>query len=161
MNDESQVEQPTYAVAMPNRELLSTLVLGGATGLIIWGLGLILNRYVFDVFFCQSGLSNLCAHELDYAAGVSVAVGSILALVGLIWLRVYRPLLVVLAAAISLWGVAQLAIGASWYWGFLSAVVLYLIAYGLFAWTARVRVFWIALVATIALVVAVRVALVL
>lgn len=159
MSDESQVERPASTVAMSNRDLVGILVLGGISGLIIWGLGVLLNRYVFDMVLCQRGIGGQCAHVLDYSAGAAVVIGSILALVGLIWLRVYRPLLVVLAAAISLWGIAQLAMGMTWYWGVLVAIILYLLAYGLYAWVARVRLFWVALAATIVLVVAVRLAL--
>lgn len=159
MDDQSQVEQPSYAVAMSKRDLISILILGGITGLLIWGLGFILNRYVFDILFCQNGGASQCVRAADYSAGVAVAIGSIISLVGLIRLRAYRPLLIVIASAISLWGVLQLAWGMPWYLGVIVAFVLYLLAYGLYSWVARVRKFWIALIATVLLIVAVRLAL--
>jgi hypothetical protein len=159
--DESQAEQPSYAVAMTNRGLLSVLALGGIVGLFVWGAGLVLNRYLFDVVFCQNGIGNQCAYATSYAEGAAIVIGSILALFGLIRLNVYRPLLVVLASAISLWGIAVMAWGMAWYWGALIAAVMYLLAYGLFAWVARIRMFLIALVATVVLVAAVRLALML
>jgi hypothetical protein len=159
MDDESQKGQSAQTVAMSNRDLLSILVLGGIAGLLIWGLGLVLDRYVFDVFLCQNGVGGQCSHAMDYAAGVAVVIGSILALAGLIRLRVYRPLLAVLATAISLWGVVQLTWGMKWYWGILVAIIMYLLAYGLYTWAARLRLFWIALAVTAVLVIAVRLAL--
>jgi uncharacterized membrane protein len=80
-------------------------------------------------------------------------------LFGLIRLRVYRPLLVVLASAVSLWGIAGMAWGLTWYLGALVAAVMYLLAYGLYAWVARTRMFLIALAVTVVLVVVVRLAL--
>ncbi len=159
--DESQAEQPSYAVAMTNRGLLSVLALGGIVGLFVWGAGLVLNRYLFDVVFCQNGIGNQCAYATSYAEGAAIVIGSILALFGLIRLNVYRPLLVVLASAISLWGIGVMAWGMAWYWGALIAAVMYLLAYSLFAWVARIRMFLIALVATVVLVAAVRLALML
>lgn len=161
MNDESQVEQPEQTVAMSTRDLFGVLVLGGVVGLLIWGLGLALNRYVFDVFLCQNGPGGQCVHARDYAAGAAIIAGSVLALIGLMRLRVYRPLLIVLATAISLWGVVQLAWGMERYWGALVVLAMYLLAYGLYAWVARLRQFWITLAVTVVLVAAVRLALML
>lgn len=161
MDDESQVEQPSFAVAMSNRDLLGILILGGIVGLLIWGLGLVLNRYIFDVFFCQNGISSQCSRAVDYATGVAALAGSVAGLVGLIRLRVYRPLLIVLASVISLWGVVQLALGMRWYWGAPVTFLMYLLAYGLYSWIGRVRLFWIALAATVVLIAAVRLALML
>jgi hypothetical protein len=159
MDDESQVEKPGFAVAMSNRDLVSILVLGGIVGLLLSGLGLVLNRYVFDVFFCQNGTGGQCANATAFAEGAATVIASIFGLIGLIRLRAYRPLLIVLASAISLWGLAQLTWGAKWYLSVVIAVVMYLLAYGLFAWVARVRKFWIALVLTIILVIATRLVL--
>lgn len=161
MSDETQTEKAEFTVAMSSRGLLSILALGGIAGLLIWGFGFALNRYVFDVFFCQNGISNQCTYAVNYAEGAALAIGSILGLIGLIRLRVYRPLLVVLATAISLWGVVEMALGMRWYWGVVIAFIMYLLAYGLYSWVARIRLFWAALVATIVLVVGVRLALML
>lgn len=161
MNDESQTEKPAFTVAMSNRDLVSILVLGGIIGLFIFGLSLVLNRYVFDVLLCQNGANNQCTYAVNYAEAAALVAGNILGLIGLIRLRVYRPLLVVLATSISLWGLVEMALGMQWYWGALVAIAMYLLAYGTYSWVARMRLFMLALAATIVLVVGVRLAVML
>ena len=159
MSDESQPEIVEQTIPMSYRDLLSVGILGAAVGLVTWVVGYLLNRYVFDAFFCQNAESSQCAYADDYAAAVALVLGSVAALVGLIRLRVYRPLLIVLASAFSLWGLLQISWGMAWYAGLIVAVLLSLLAYGLYAWVARIRVFWIAILATVLLVVAVRLAI--
>lgn len=71
-------------------------------------------------------------------------------------LRVYRPLLVVLAATIALWGMHGIVASTAWYWVVAIFAVLFGLSYALFAWIARIRNFVMALVVTIVVVVVVR-----
>ncbi len=155
-----QAEQPVSIIPMLQSDFMSILVLGAVTGLVIWGLGLVLNRYVFDVYLCQSELSSQCASAKNYSAVVATIIGGIAALVGLIRLRVYRPLLVLIASVLSLWGVVQIGWNLELFTGLVIAVLLYGLAFGLYSWIARIREFWISLLVIILLVVAVRLALV-
>ena len=159
MADKSKTENVEPVVPMLRSDFLSVIVLGGVLGLLLWGLGFVLNRFVFDALLCQGDTSGQCVNAKDYAAATVGLIGGVLALLALIRLRVYRPLLVLLASLISLWGIVQLSWNYSWYIGVLIVIAMYATAFAAFSWITRVRVFWIALVATIVLVVAVRLAI--
>lgn len=159
MADENQTEKVEPVVPIQRSDMLSILILGGLVGLVLWGLGFILNRFVFDAYLCQNEASNQCAYAKNYAAATTGVIVGILALLALIRFRVYRPLLVLLAVLISLWGIIQLSWSFAWYQGALIALIMYAIGFATFRWIARVRVFWIALASTVLLVIAVRLAL--
>ncbi len=83
----------------------------------------------------------------------AILVGALAGLISMTTLQVYRPLLIVLAATVSLWGFHGLVDGMAWYWTLLVLAVLFSLAYALFAWLARIRSFIFALaVVTIAVV---------
>lgn len=159
MSKATKVEDPTPIIPMLRSDLMSVLVLGGIIGAIVWLLGLLLHTYVFDAYFCQGDINSQCGSAKNYAAVAATLVGGVAALGGLVRLRVYRPLLVVLASLISTWGVVQISWDFGWFTGILVAIVLYGLAFGLYGWMSRIREFWVALLIIILLVVAVRLAL--
>lgn len=159
MTQETEIEKPAAIIAMPRSNFIRILVLGGVIGLIVWGLGLILNRFVFDVYFCQGEVISQCTSAKNYAAATASLVGVIVALWGLIRFGVYRPLLVVIASMLSTWGVVQTSWNFSTSIGLLVAVVFYAVAFGLFSWISRIREFWITLVIIALLVMGVRLVL--
>lgn len=155
----NQVEQPVYIISMARRDFIGTLILGAATGLLIWLIGMLLNRYLFDTYFCQGDTVSQCGNAKNYAVTAATLIGGSVALAGLIRLRVYRPLLVLVASLLSAWGIIQLSWDVNWLLGLLAVVALYALAFGVFSWVARLREFWITLVCTILLVIAVRLVL--
>lgn len=159
MTEEIREEKPAPIITMLRSDVVGIFLLGAAAGFLVWALGIVLDRYVFDVYFCQGDVSSQCRSAKNYAAAMAGAVAAIGALLGLIRLRVYRPLLVVIAAVISTWGVVQLSWGLDWFIGLPVVCVFYALAYGVFSWLARIREFWITLLAMTLLVVAVRLAL--
>ena len=48
-----QEEKPLPVIPMGNSDLVSVLLVGALTGLVLWGIGTLLNQYVFGVYFCQ------------------------------------------------------------------------------------------------------------
>lgn len=159
MAKEKTVEQPAPIVAMLRSDFISVLVLGAAVGFVLWLVGMLLHRFVFDVYFCQGEVSSQCASAKNYAAAAASLVAGIAGLAGLIRLRVYRPLLVIIVSMISLWGTAQISWDLNWLTGALIMALVYALAFGLYSWVARIREFWIALLVIILLVLAVRLAL--
>ena len=91
---------------------------------------------------------------------VAIIISTIAGVANLARLRIYRPLLIGLASAISLWGLQTVAGSFAWYWAVLVFVALFTLAYAAFAWVARLRNFILALVVTVVLVVLARWALV-
>ena len=156
MPAKSQSEKPASIVPMEIGDFITVVILGGLVGLVVWGLGILMNTYIFEGYFCAEEAGRQCESAENYAAVAAGIIASLVALAGLIRLRVYRPLLVLLASMISAWGIVQMSWNLTWFTGLLVAIVLYALAFGVFSWLARVREFWIAVAAIFVLVLAVR-----
>lgn len=143
-------------VGMSFGDLAKTMAAGVVTGLLTAGVAILMYRFVFAAVLCRSATNVDCNQAPLYATIVAIVVGAIIGTVVLARLRVFRPLLVVLATAIALWTVHIWALGMAWYWGLLVTALLYGLSYGLFAWVARIRSFILAIVVTVVLVVGLR-----
>lgn len=143
-------------VPMSARELISTILVGLVIGLIVAGLSYVMNRYVFGVVLCRPQSPTECQQAPNYAFIVAMVVGAIASLITLARMRVYRPMLIVLAATIALWSVGSLVSGAAWYVAVAVIVALFGFTYGLFAWVSRLRSFILAIILAIVLIAAMR-----
>lgn len=158
-NDPAITTKIDPLVPMTVRELLTVVIAGAVVGAVIWGLFYLLNTFVFSSVLCRPQASSDCVNAPSYAMTVAIIIGSIAGLATLARMRVYRPLLVILAAAISLWGAQRITSGLTWYLALAVVALLFGLAYGLYAWIGRVRSFILAIVLSVILVVAIRLAL--
>jgi hypothetical protein len=143
-------------ISMSRRDVIDTLVCGAGVGLLIAVLYLLLNSFVFGAVLCRAQSSANCANAPHYAMIVAMVIGAIAGLVALARVRVYRPLFIVLFAAVSLWAANLLLSGYAWY-GVIGVLLgLNAIAYLLFAWLARIRSFILASIIGIIVLVVVR-----
>ncbi len=147
--------RPSLVVGMSIRDLLRLVLAGLSTGIVTMGVALAANRYIFGVVLCRNSGGD-CTQAPLYALIVAIVVGGILGTVLLARLRIYRPMFVVLATIIALWGVHFWLFGAAWYLALVVAAALYALAYGAFAWVARIRSFLLSLALTVGLVVLIR-----
>ncbi len=154
--DSTPSSRMSPVVAMSVRELITTIVAGLAVGIIVAGVSYLMNKYVFGVVLCRPQSPDECQQAPGYAMIVAMVVGAITGLVSLARLRVYRPLLIVLAATIALWSVRTLTIGLRWYIGTAIIAGFFAFTYGLFAWVSRIRSFILAIIVATALVIAMR-----
>lgn len=161
VGDESgSVARVSPIVSMPGRELMATIAVGVGVGLLVALVSYLMNTFVFGVVLCRPQSSAECSQAPHYAAIVAMIVGAIAGVVALARLRVYRPLLIVIAATIALWGVSAMFSGLAWYWFVAILAVIFGLAYGLFSWASRLRSFILAIVVVIVLIVAIRYVLV-
>lgn len=147
-------------VGMSVRELLTTILVGAGAGLIAAAITILMNKFVFAAVLCRADSAADCANAPMYSMIVGLVIGSIAGLVALAQLRVYRPLLIVVATVVALWGFQTLISGMAWYWALAVMMLLVGLSYGLFAWIARIRSFLLAAVVAVVLVVIVRLLLV-
>lgn len=165
MVKESEANDPAITtkidplVPMSGRELVTVIATGIVVGAIACGLFYLLNRFVFGAVLCRPQSAAECVSAPGYAMTAAIIISSIAGLAALARLRVYRPLLVVLAAAISLWGIQHLVAGLSWYMTLIVVALLFGFTYGLYAWLARIRSFIFAVVVCVVLVVVARLSL--
>jgi hypothetical protein len=146
----------TPLVPATRRDLLSAILVGAGVGLVVALMYFLLNKYVFGAVLCRAQSPTECTQAPTYSMLVAVILASIGGVAGLARARVYRPLLVAIAAAIALWGLNAVAGNVVWYFGLLASVVLFALAYGVFAWVARIRNFILSVVVTVVLMVLVR-----
>lgn len=143
-------------VTMTIGELIRAIACGVAVGLITALIYFLMNKFVFGAVLCRPQSPANCSQAPNYAFIVAAIIAAIAGLATLVRMRIYRPLLVVLGAVVALWGIHTTLSSVAWYWGLLAAMLLFGIAYGLFAWLARIRSFILAIVVVIVAVVLVR-----
>lgn len=153
MSDVKDEVAATPLAPMNIKQLLGAGTIGLLIGLIVWGLGSILDQYILRTLFCQD---TECGDTAVWAQAIASVVGAGLALFGLVKLRVLRPLLVVVAGMAALWNLPLLLAELSLFGVIIASALLYGAIYMLLAWLARVRSIYIVLLLFVAIIVAIR-----
>lgn len=160
MQDEPVADLPSTSsplVSITIRQLVFVLLIGLFVGVVMWGLTELINGYVLAPIFCRDGKGSACASLPRYSEAAAVVLASGIGLFGLVRLGIFRPLLVALASAVSLWGIVGYTSGFfPWYYVLASSALLYALAYGAYMWLTRIRLFWVAVILILILVVALR-----
>lgn len=152
----TNIERVDPVVPMFGREVLTVFLSGVLAGALI-GIGYyLLNNFVFSAVMCREGAAGSCGDAPGYAMTVSMIIGGLAGLITLAQVRVYRPLLIVLATAVSLWSFHLLIGEMVWYWGLLTLAILFGLTYTLFAWIVRLRSFVAAVVLAVLIVLLIR-----
>jgi len=159
MAETHQEEELATIVPMKWSDLMLVAAVGAVAGTVTWGIYWLLTGYLIPRFFCGDNATGICITAPYVYEGIALIIGGVIGLLGLIRLRTYRPLLIVLAVIISLGGLVQVVGVLTWYLAALASIALFALAYGLYAWVSRVRTFWIALAATVVLMIIVRLVL--
>ena len=151
-------QQPTvntvdyYPIVL--RDLVLAFIIGIFVGAFGWLINLFLLNYFIEPVFCGSQDSlSACANGSTIAwvlAHVLVVGASVVALLRA---EIYRPLLVALAVLATAWGMNNWLGELDWWSATLWQAGVFALAYGAYAWIARIRQFWLAAVITIAVVV--------
>lgn len=141
---------------MEVKQLLGAGFIGLTIGLIVWGLGSVIDQYVLKTLFCQDGA---CDSIASWAFAISGVTGAGLGLFGLVKLRVLRPLLVIVAAMIALWNLPLLLANLPLWGVIVASALLYAGIYALFAWLARLRSIYVVLTLFVIVIIVARIAL--
>lgn len=149
------VPSPSPLVAMGTGDLIRTMLIGAGVGLATTALYLVLNTYLFGAALCRAGVDG-CENAPLYSAIVALIVGVIAGIVALAKAGAYRPLLIAIAAAAALGGAFGFMGQSVWYGALLIGAVLFALAYGLFAWLARLRSFVLSLLLLVVVAALVR-----
>lgn len=138
------------------QQLIQIALLGVVLGLATWILTLLVRQVVLVPLFCGDPAAGLCVNATDTAGNIASIVSGIAALLGLVRLSVYRPLLIALAVTISLWGFGSWVAQLLWFESIAWAVLLHTAAYVLFSWLVRPRSFLPAIILVVVAVLIVR-----
>lgn len=138
------------------RGMMKIAVIGAVLGVLVWGLALLLERFVLKAMFCGESAGSACENITAISGNIAAVIVAIIGLVGLVQARVFRPLLIVLGAAISLWGMAAWLSPLSMVEQVIWSAILYALMYALYAWVARVRNAVVMLILCVLVVLATR-----
>ena len=150
------VSEPTLTVPLARNDLVLTILAGASVGIASLALTFLMNKFIFAAVLCRAQSPGGCEAAPTYAMIVAMVLGAIIGLVALVRLRIYRPLLVVLAASIALWGYVGYLLPLAWYISGPISAALFGLAYALFMWLACVRSFVFAIVLSVVAVVVIR-----
>lgn len=156
MNEPYQNETPAAYTPMSAQQVIQVAVFGLITGLVVWGLTFVFSTYMLSPLLCQNDVEGICSAALTYGEVIATIIGAAVGLFILVRLQVFRPLLVVLAAVISLWGLIGIVSPLPWYVVGLCSGASYMLVYLLFTWITRIRLFWIVVVLLLALIFSIR-----
>lgn len=156
MSDMYGNDTPSSLVVMTYKKLLFVIACGAVAGLATWGLTHLLDAYIYKAILCSGDTTVQCASSYQYATTTATILGAAIGLFGLVRLQAFRPLLIVIATFVALWGLLESLLPMSWYVAAGSAAVLYGLAFGAFAWLTRIRKFYVAIIIVILVIVAVR-----
>ena len=152
--------QSAAAILVNQRSSLSALLVGAGTGFFGWLLSLFFRDYIVANLFCRSADDfGICTNGGNVAWGVAFVIVGLISVFALVRAGVYRPLLVVLASLLALWGIAPWLAPLAWYWIAFWTTVVFGLAYALFAWLATIERFAFSVLAMVIVIVLVRLAL--
>lgn len=146
-----------HIIDIEKRTALQIFLTGFIVGAVIWGLTLLLDRYVVAPLACGDVTLEASCNSTVIAGHVASILGMIGGVLALVRFGVFRPLLIGLAALVSLWGVMTWLIGVEWYIALPVVAVLYGLAYSVFGWLSRIRNFIVTLIAIVLVIAACRV----
>lgn len=154
--NETASETRSNLVPMTWRELARIGAIGAVIGALSVGLYVLFHTYIFQAVLCRDQANTACGQAATYAAITTAFIASFVAVVVLAHIRVYRPLLIILAAILALWGIQSIVAVLPWYWALAGMIAVGALAYSLFAWIARIRSFVLSAVAAIVIAVIIR-----
>jgi hypothetical protein len=137
-------------------------MVGAGVGFFGWLLTLAINSWFLQALLCRSAdTATACANSPAIAWGAAHVIVGLFSLFVLIRTNVFRPLLVVLAAMITLWMIGLWFISMTWYVGLGWETLLFALAFMLFAWIVSLNNFVVALIIAVVVVVLTRLLIVL
>lgn len=139
------------------QSLFQVALLGLSLGVIFWLLTLLIRQVVFIPLFCGDPSNSMCVGATGSAGVVALIITTIAGLLGLVRLGIYRPLLVALAVAVSLWGIAGWTANMYWFEAVAWTIVLFALSYVMFTWLVRLRSFVAAVIAVVVVTVLARI----
>ena len=156
---EKNVATQTTVNGPSRQSLIGATLVGAIVGLSGWLLTLAIQYWLIEAVFCRSADTfSVCANGGNIAWVTAHLVVVIASVVALVRVNVYRPLMVVIASLLALWGLGAWLAPMAWYFFLGWEVVLFALAYTLFTWLASLERFIFSLFLTIAVVVVVRLA---
>lgn len=137
--------------------LIRLLLTGLGVGFLVWLFTLIISQGVISPIFCNSPDQFIvCANGGSIASNIAILLASVLGLLTLARFPVARPLLIVVASAITLWGIGTAVGILHWAEALAWTAGISAISYLAYGWILKMRSGWVAVVVAIAVIVIAR-----
>lgn len=150
----------TVTTNIVRNAIMNSAIVGACVGLFGWLFSLLVQNFFIANLFCRSADDfGVCANGGTVSWGIAFVIIGIISVFALVRANVYRPLLIVLAAFVALWGIAPWLAPLAWYWVGLWNALLFALAYAVFAWVASIDRFLYSTLLALVIIVLARLAL--
>lgn len=126
-------------IDMQPQQIIRVVAMGAIVGLLFWGISLFLHSSLLSPVLCAEKSKDACVESLSVSSGIATIITAVIGLLGLVRIGVFRPLLVVIAISVVLWGLGVWLQPLVWYEAMSWAMLLYGIQFITFTWLARFR----------------------
>lgn len=113
------------------------------------------------LYWCLTALIMNFIKSIDIAGNIVTILVGLIGIVVMLKMFIARPLLVALASAVALWGLASMTDGLVWYEIIVWSALLYGLSYTVFSWIASYKKTVPAVVAVIVVVAIIRLVIIL
>jgi hypothetical protein len=116
------------------------LLTGLTIGVLYVGLSALISHFVIDPLYCKATLnSGVCSNSESIGGNIATILSAVVALALFVRLRVFRPIVIVVAAAMLLWGLSSWTAGLGAIEIVVSSAILYGLCYILISWICRYK----------------------
>ena len=139
-----------------------TVVLGAAIGVVFWVISVLFARYVVEPLVCRQVIdAAMCTNATPIAGMITTVLVAVAGIVAMVRMGIARPIIVAVAAAALLWDLSTWTQGLFWLEAIAWSVILYGLAFALFAWITRYASLLVTVILSVLIVLVIRIALVL
>jgi hypothetical protein len=153
-NIQQEENTPSQIIDMRPDVLVRVALLGLGLGAVTWVVSFLMSKFATGPMFCPGG--GTCEAGDAIAGNVTLVLASVVGMLVLVRQGVYRPMLIVIAAALTLWNIGGWLSGIVWYEAIGWSALIYMVTYVAYAWLVRLKNFVIVLVVLAALIIFVR-----
>ena len=149
------VEAKPTIIEQSRNTIFKIAGIGFLAGLLTYALAWLMQHYILKDLICNGDAN--CSDGVMFSGNIASIVISIFAVLLLVKVGSYRPLLIVIAAVVSLWGLSTWlqplsdVESAIWY------AIAFALTYVTFAWIARIRNVPVMVIATVVVVLLLRI----
>ena len=152
-------EQTTRITNHTTRAWVYIIGVGAAVGLAYWVMTILLGRYIVEPLACREvATAATCVGAFGLAGKIASVILATIALLVMIRVSLFRPIIIAVAAAVLLWDLSVWTTGLFWAEALAWSVVLYALSYALFGWIARQFSVIVAIIIAVVLAIGIRVA---
>lgn len=158
MEESVAPKSPTTSSGLLGRpSIMQAFIVGLLAGGIGWLLTIFFRDIVIKNIFCRTtDMFSVCSNGGTIAWTVATIIVVTASIFALMRVNVYRPLLVVIAVVVALWGVGAWLLPMVWWMALLWNGLIFGLAYATFSWLASHEKFILSLILVVAVVVVAR-----